>query len=73
MRALYHQYQGRSIIAGHPVGTLFACWVTAPFYFYVFAVPHSLSRVDEMSYEPATVLASILGCASAVPLGYHLL
>jgi hypothetical protein len=73
MRALYHQKQGRPIITGHPLGTLFACSMTAPFHFYIFAMPYSLGRIDEMSYEPASVLASIFGRASGVPFGYHLL
>jgi len=69
--SLHEQYQGGALIVSSPFGALVAYRVDSPFNLNILARPYALGRVDEMTENPSSPLASVLCRVPAVPVHAH--
>src|SRR6266581_3659131 len=69
--SLHEQYEGGALIISSPLGALIAYRVDSPFNLNIPARPYALGRVDEMTENPSSPLASVLCRVPAVPVPGH--
>ena len=69
--SLHEQYQGGALIVSSPFGALIAYRVDSPFNLNILARPYAFRRVDEMTENPSSPLASVLYRIPAVPVHAH--
>ena len=69
--SLHEQYQGGALIVSSPFGALIAYRVDSPFNLNILARPYAFGRVDEMTENPSSPLASVLCRVPAVPVHAH--